>query len=143
MARDRGGPQAAFQLLIYPVTDHDLETPSYREFAEGYLLEAKSMRWFWDHYVPSAEVRNEPYASPLRAPDLSGLPAALMMTAECDVLRDEGESYAARLEAAGVSVTLSRANGTIHGFMHPLASRLPFAEAGLAEAASALRAALA
>lgn len=143
MARDRSGPTPAFQLLIYPVTDHDLETASYRAYAEGYVLEKEAMRWFWDHYVPDVATRDEPYASPLRAPDLSGLPPALVITAECDVLCDEGEAYAARLEADGVEVTLSRHEGTIHGFMHPFAGPLPDGAAGLADAASAVKAALA
>jgi acetyl esterase len=143
MARDRGGPQAAFQLLIYPVTNYNLRTESYQEYAEGHLLEAEAMRWFWEHYLPSPEAAEDPYASPLRAQDLSGLPPAFVMTAECDPLRDEGEDYAAKLKQAGVPVTLSRAHGTIHGFMHPLGGRLPHAKTGIAEAASALKSALA
>ena len=142
MARDKGGPAAAFQLLIYPVTDYNLETKSYKEYAEGHMLTADSMAWFWDHYLPTPEAGNEPYASPLRADDLSGLPPALVMTAECDVLCDEGKAYAARLEAAGVPTTLSHTEGTIHGFIHPLGGRLPFADKGIAEAGQALRAAL-
>ena len=143
MARDKGGPNAAFQLLIYPVTDYNLDTGSYKEYAEDHLLTAADMAWFWNHYLPTPEAGAEPYASPLRADDLSGLPPALVMTAECDVLCDEGEAYAAKLEAAGVPVTLSRTDGTIHGFMHPLGGRLPFADAGVAEAGKALKAALA
>lgn len=142
MARDRGGPSCAFQLLIYPVTDHDLKRSSYREYAEGYVLEAAAMRWFWDHYVPEPAMRDEPYASPLRASDLSGLPPAHVITAECDVLCDEGEAYAAKLESAGVPVSRSRAEGTIHGFIHPFGGRLPFAEASIEEAGATLRAAL-
>ena len=143
MARDKGGPSAAFQLLIYPVTDYNLDSGSYMEFAEDYFLTRDSMAWFWDLYLPTPEAGKEPYASPLQAADLSGLPPALVMTAECDVLRDEALEYAAKLEAAGVPVTLSQADGTIHGFMHPLGGRLPFAEAGVAEAAQAIKAALA
>lgn len=142
MARDRGGPTLAFQLLIYPVTDHRFDTGSYQEFASGYLLEAADMRWFWDHYLPNAQAGEEPYASPLRADHLRGLPPALVMTAECDVLRDEGEAYAARLREDGVPVTLSRYAGTIHGFMHPLEGRLPFAQDGLAEIGAAVKTAL-
>ena len=143
MARDRGRPALAFQLLLYPVTDHRFDTDSYKEFATGFLLEAADMPWFWDHYLPNAKAGEEPYASPLRADDLSGLPPALVITAECDVLRDEGEAYAAKMQAAGVPVTLSRYPGTIHGFMHPLEGRLPFAKDGLAEAGAALKKALA
>ena len=143
MARDRGGPALAFQLLLYPVTDHRFDTGSYKEFATGYLLEGTDMPWFWDHYLPNAKAGQEPYASPLRADDLSGLPPALVMTAECDVLRDEGEAYAAKMQAAGVSVTLSRYEGAIHGFMHPLEGKLPFAKDGLVEIGAALQKALA
>jgi acetyl esterase len=116
MARDRGGPSLAFQLLVYPVTDHDYVTASYRENAEGYGMTARDMVWFWDHYLPNAESGKEPYASPLRAADLRGLPPALVITAEYDVLRDEGEAYAERLKQAEVPVTCTRYDGVHHGF---------------------------
>ena len=116
LARDRGGPEIAFQLLVYPVTDGRLNTASFRENAEGYLLTAESMRWFWDSYAPSAEERLRPYASPLLATDLSNLPPALVMTAQFDPLRDEGEAYADALSAAGVLVEKVRYDGFIHGF---------------------------
>ena len=143
MARDKGGPAAAFQLLIYPVTDFDLDTSSYLEYADDHYLTRDAMAWFWDLYLPSPEAGKEVYASPLQAAELSGLPPALVITAECDVLCDEGEAYAAKLEAAGVPVTLSRAEGMIHGFMHPLGGRLPFADPFVAEAGNAIKAALA
>ena len=139
MARDKGGPTAAFQLLMYPVTDYNFETESYREYAEDHYLTADAMIWFWNLYLPTPEAGKEPYASPLRANDLSGLPPALVVTAECDVLRDEGEAYAARLKEAGVSANLHRAEGMIHGYIHPLGGRLPFAEEAIRHAASAIK----
>ncbi len=116
MARDRKGPKIAYQLLIYPVTDHSVETASYRENANGYLLEKSSMVWFWDHYLNEAKDGQNPYASPLRANDLKGLPPAYLITAEFDPLRDEGEAYGKRLEDAGVPVRMKRYDGLIHGF---------------------------
>jgi len=116
LARDRGGPGLRFQLLLYPVLDHHFDTPSYRANATGYHLTRDAMIWSWGHYLHSPRDGALPYASPLRADDLSGLPAALVMTAEYDPLRDEGEAYAARLHAAGVPVTLKRYDGLIHGF---------------------------
>jgi acetyl esterase len=116
MARDRGGPALRHQLLIYPVTDADFSRASYRENAEGYLLTTKAMEWFWGHYVPDPARRQEAYAAPLRAKDLSGLPPAFVLTAEYDPLRDEGEAFAARLQQAGVPTRLQRYDGAIHGF---------------------------
>lgn len=117
MARDRGAPSFACQLLLYPVTDHDFETASYRENAEGYFLTREDMMWFWEHYLSDESQGAEAYASPLRAKDFSGLPPALVVTAEYDPLRDEGEEYARRLEAAGVRARLLRYDGMIHGFL--------------------------
>jgi acetyl esterase len=142
MARDQGGPAIRFQLLIYPVTDADFTRPSYAQNAEGYLLTTSAMRWFWGHYAPSEAQRREPYASPLRAADLSGLPPALVQTAEFDPLRDEGEAYAKRLQDAGVSTTLSRHDGLIHGFVS-MGLIAPKAQAAIDEAVGALAKALA
>ena len=116
MARDRRGPALVHQTLIYPVTDHAFDTPSYEENATGYLLTREGMRWFWGHYLARPGQGREPYASPLRAPSLAGLPPALVITAEHDPLRDEGEAYADRLRDAGVPVTLTRYSGMFHGF---------------------------
>jgi len=116
MARDQGGPRLRSQVLIYPVTDSDFERPSYRENAEGYLLTRDAMRWFWDAYVPDPSERANPYAAPLRAEKLAELPPALVLTAEYDPLRDEGEAYGSRLRDAGVRVETTRYDGQIHGF---------------------------
>lgn len=141
MARDAGGPPIAFQLLIYPVTDYNLDTPSYRENARGYFLWRDDMAWFWRHYLPNEAAGAEPMASPLRATDLRGLPPALVITAEYDPLRDEGEAYAKRLEEADVPVTLVRYPGMIHGFFGMSAS-IDDARKAVAGAAEALRKAL-
>ena len=117
MARDAGGPATRLQVLVYPVTDYACDTASYRTYAEGYgMLEAQSMRWFRDHYLRGEADRLDWRAAPLRAGDLSGLPPALVLTAQCDVLHDEGEAYAQRLRAAGVEVEYRKARGMIHGF---------------------------
>ena len=139
-ARDIGLP-LALQLLVYPVTDADLDTSTYREFADGYFLTAYSMKWFWDHYLPEGD-RFQPDASPLRADDVSGTAPALVITAEFDPLRDEGEAYARRLEEAGVPVTLSRYDGMIHGF-YRMPAVIDRANDALAESSAALRAAFA
>ncbi|MEV0386278.1 alpha/beta hydrolase [Nonomuraea sp. NPDC050643] len=109
----------AAQVLLCPATDASFDTGSYREFAEGYFLRADGMRWCWDQYVPDQARRAESTASPLRATarELTGLPPALVITAEADVLRDEGEAYAATLRRAGVPVTGVRYQGVIHGFL--------------------------
>ena len=138
MARDRGGPPLAFQLLIYPVTDADFDRDSYRRNAEGYLLERAGMQWFWDHYLPDRERRGEAYASPLRARDLSGLPPALVITAGFDPLLDEGEAYAERLRGAGVDVTCSRYEEMIHGFFS-MGSIVEGSRRAVEQAAAALR----
>jgi acetyl esterase/lipase len=142
MARDRGGPPLVQQVLLYPVTSHDLDTPSYHENATGYVLTREAMRWFWRHYLPDPAAGREPYASPLLAPSLAGLPPALVITAECDPLRDEGEAYAARLRDAGVPVTLTRYTGMFHGFFR-MTRLLDKAKAALDEVAASLRKAFA
>jgi acetyl esterase len=115
-ARDRGGPKLALQLLLYPVTDCDMTRPSYGENGVGYLLETDTMHWFWDHYCPDKARRSEPLASPLRAASLAHLPPALVVTAEYDPLRDEGDAYARALVAAGNDVEHVRCPGLIHDF---------------------------
>jgi acetyl esterase len=142
LARERRGPRIRYQLLVYPVTDHDFERTSYRENAEGYFLGREDMRWFWNHYVPSQADRKLFTASPLRARDLSGLPPAHVVSAEFDPLRDEGEAYAARLREAGVPVSLTRYDGMIHGFFS-MAAIIPRGREAILEAAGKLRAALA
>ena len=116
MARDRGKPKIGFQMLIYPVTDHAYETASYRDNADGYLLTKDAMVWFWNHYLTGAGDSANAYASPLRAKSFTGLPPAMVVTAEFDPLRDEGEAYAAKLREAGVPVKLKRYDGLVHGF---------------------------
>ncbi len=117
MARDRGGPRLASQVLLYPVTDYSFATASYQENAEGYLLSTTDMKWFWAHYLPEPARGLELYASPLRAADLRGLAPALVVTAEYDPLRDEGRAYASQLQAAGVPTTLLEYEGMVHGFV--------------------------
>jgi acetyl esterase/lipase len=113
MARDAGGPRIAGQVLVTPVTDCDLTRASYAANAEGYVLTASAMRWFWDHYADPAD-RKHPKASPLRAADLSNLPPALVVTSEFDPLRDEGAAYARAMTAAGVQVRHLACRGQIH-----------------------------
>ncbi|MGZ9935335.1 alpha/beta hydrolase [Streptomyces sp. NC-S4] len=119
MAKQRGDVRFLHQVLFYPVTDAAFDTDSYAQFAEGYFLRRDAMRWFWDQYTTDAAERAQITASPLRATldQLTGLPPALVITAEADVLRDEGEAYAARLRAAGVPVTALRVLGTLHDFV--------------------------
>ncbi|WP_068618803.1 alpha/beta hydrolase [Paenibacillus tuaregi] len=125
MAKERKGPSIKQQLLFYPVTDASFDTDSYHQFAEGYFLRRDGMQWFWDQYIPDQEQRKEITASPLQATteQLKGLPRALIITGEADVLRDEGEAYAAKLREAGVKVTAVRFQGIIHDFvmLHALA----------------------
>ncbi len=118
LARDRGGPRIALQILMYPVCDCDMETDSYRQFGKGLVLTEADMNWFYDHYLEGDKTkRGNPLVSPLRALSLAGLPPALIMTAEYDVLRDEAEIYGKRLAAAGVKVSIRRYQGVTHGFM--------------------------
>jgi acetyl esterase len=145
MAADRGDVRFVHQSMYYPVTDAAMDTGSYAQFAEGYFLTAKTMAWFWDAYVPDIERRAEPYASPLRAREdqLAGLPPAFVIVDEADVLRDEGEAYAARLRKAGVAVTTVRYDGITHDFMmlNPL-SDTHATRAAVAQAISVLSEAL-
>jgi acetyl esterase len=145
MANERGDVRFVQQSMYYPVTDAAMDTGSYEQFAEGYFLAAKGMAWFWDAYMPDVERRSEPYASPLRASDeqLDGLPPAFVIVDEADVLRDEGEAYAARLRAAGVPVTTVRYDGITHDFMmlNPL-SATQATRAAVAQAMAVLRDAL-
>ncbi|MEV5574344.1 alpha/beta hydrolase [Spirillospora sp. NPDC052269] len=119
LAKRNGGPALAAQVLFYPVTNAAFDTGSYERFEKGYFLSREGMRWFWDQYTTDPAERAEITASPLRASldDLTGLPPALVIVAEADVLRDEGEAYAARLRAAGVPVTAVRYQGIIHDFV--------------------------
>lgn len=119
MAKYRNGPSIRKQLLFYPVTDASFDTPSYEQFAAGYYLRRDGMRWFWDQYAPDHRLRDEITVCPLRAAteQLRGLPEALIITAEADVLRDEGEAYANKLREAGVRVTAVRFQGIIHDFV--------------------------
>jgi acetyl esterase len=141
MARDRGGPSINLQVLIYPITDRNFETSSYLQNADGCMLTRDLMVWFWNHYLIDEDSAADPYVSPLRAEDLSRLPQALIITAEYDPLRDEGEAYARRLKAAGVPVTLSRYDGMIHGFIR-MTARLDQARVALNEVADVLKRAL-
>ncbi len=129
-ARDENGPEIAFQCLLYPVTDNDLTRPSYTENEPGYILEAATMKWFWDTYCPDPSVRDHPDASPLKATSLAGLPPALIITAEFDPLKDEGEAYAVAMNAAGGSAEVICCEGLVHDFFGTAAvfecSRVPF-----------------
>ncbi|NKC01550.1 MAG: alpha/beta hydrolase fold domain-containing protein [Pseudomonadales bacterium] len=115
-ARDEDGPEIAFQCLLYPVTDSDLSRPSYAANGEGYILETATMAWFWDTYCPDQARRSEAHAAPLRAADLGNLPAALIVTAEFDPLRDEGEAFAEALKSAGNEAEWVRYDGMVHDF---------------------------
>jgi acetyl esterase len=138
------GPALRAQVLVYPVTDGTLGEPSMDENGDGYFLTKATMAWFWDHYMGDRDRATEPAASVLHAPDeaLAGLPPALVVTAEFDPLRDEGEAYASRLAAAGVDVTTSRYDGMIHGFFS-MGDFVPEGKAAIDEASEMLRAALA
>jgi acetyl esterase len=136
-ARDRNGPPITLQVLIYPVTDADFDRPSYRDAENQLILTREAMVWFWDHYAPDASHRAEPDASPARAVDLAGLPPAVVLTAEHDVLRDEGEEYAERLTQAGVPVDFRRHTGQMHGFFTLL--MLPGSERGYQQVVKAIK----
>jgi acetyl esterase len=142
MARDRGEPSLVFQLLVYPVTNRDFGTTSYEQNATGYLLSTDSMKWYWDHYIGDAADAANPYAAPMQEKDLSNLPPALVITAEYDPLRDEGEAYARSLQEAGVPTTCTRYDGMIHGFFG-MSAMIDKGKQAVSEAAAALKAAFA
>ncbi len=137
-ARDESGPSIDFLLLIYPVTSSGCDTGTYDEFAEGFGLSKASMLWFWQQYLSSEEDGRNPYASPLMAESFSGLPPTHVLTAEYDVLREEGESFAAKLQEAGVPTTHKRYDGMIHGFVH-CAGIFDVGKQSLLDAAAVLR----
>ncbi|SNB75210.1 acetyl esterase [Arboricoccus pini] len=146
LAKERHGPRFLSQVLFYPVTDANFDNGSYQTFADGPWLTKPAMEWFWNAYLPDASARQNPIATPLNATieQLRGLPPALVVTDENDVLRDEGEAYARKLAAAGVRVTSTRYNGTIHDFvmLNALAAT-PASEAAIDQAATVLRQAFA
>jgi len=142
MAKDKGTPAIKFQLLLWPVTDANFETASYNQYAEGHFLTKNMMKWFWDNYTTDAKQRAEIYASPLRATtaQLKGLPPAMVQTAGADVLRDEGEAYARKLDDAGVPVTAVRYNGMIHDYgLLNVVSQVPAVRSALLQASDELK----
>jgi acetyl esterase len=142
LAKERGGPKIDLQVLFCPTVDASFDTPSYRQFAIGYGLDLEFMEWFYDQYVPDPNRRNRSTVSPLRASleELAGLPPALVITAECDVLRDEGEAYARKLLQAGVPVTATRYLGAIHDFMiHNATAQTAAGRSAIAHANAMLR----
>lgn len=144
-AKQRGGPKLDFQLVFYPNTDASFSPDPFKQFASGYFLSREDVEWFLDQYLPDKTRRKEPTATPLNATldQLRGMPPALLITAECDVLRHEGEAYARKLMEAGVSVTATRYLGAIHTFvtLNRLAST-PAARSAIAQAGTALKHAL-
>lgn len=141
-AKEAGTPKLRFQALLWPVTDANFNNGSYNQFAEGHFLTRNMMQWFWDSYTTDPKERNDIHASPLRASldQLKGLPPALVQTAEMDVLRDEGEAYARKLEAAGVPVTAVRYNGMIHDFgLLNILGQVPGTRSAMDQAAQAIK----
>jgi acetyl esterase/lipase len=142
MAKAKNGPAIKLQVMMWPVTDANFETASYKELGEGRFLTRNMMIWFWDNYLPDKNARKEIYASPLQASleQLKGLPPTLIQTAENDVLRDEGEAYARKLNEAGVPVAFTRCGGLIHdyGLLNPLAE-VPAVKTALLQAAATIR----
>lgn len=141
LARDRRGPQAVFQLLVYPLVDYDDNRPSLHEFAQGYFLTRPMIDYFWAHYLAQPADGQHPHASPIKAESLAGLPPAMLITAECDPIRDQGEAYAQRLQEAGVPVSLKRYEGAIHVFFN-LAGVVDLGKQAIEDAGTALRTAL-
>ncbi|BAU74028.1 alpha/beta hydrolase [Metapseudomonas furukawaii] len=142
MAKDKGTPKIRFQALLWPVTDANFNNASYNQFEDGHFLTRNMMKWFWDSYTTDPRQRAEIYAAPLQATteQLKGLPPALVQTAEFDVLRDEGESYARKLDAAGVEVTAVRYNGMIHDFgLLNVLAKVPGTRAAMQQAGEALK----
>jgi len=142
MAKDRKGPKISYQVLLIPATDASVDTGSYHEYGTGRFLARAFMKYGWDLYAPDAKTRDNPYVSPLRASieELRGLPPALVITAENDPLRDEGEAYARRLKEAGVAVDAVRYNGTIHDFVLLNALRhVPSTEAAIEQVSAGVR----
>jgi acetyl esterase len=142
LARDTGGPRLVHQLLVYPNTDYQSDTPSLRENTDPLLFNRTSVDWYWRQYLRTPADGGHPLASPLRAPDLTGVPPATVLTAEYDPLRDQGEQYAERLRQSGVPVELVRYPGMVHGFF-AMAGVLDTATRALAYAADRLRRAFA
>lgn len=139
LQRDRGGPEIACQLLVYPVLDSACNSASYQTFGEGFLISTPDMQWYWEQYLGRPEDALSPIACPLLARDLTGLPDALVITAECDPVCGDGERYAARLRQAGVEATLSRYDGVLHGFF-AMPGVIDRAETAIAEATAFLKA---
>jgi acetyl esterase len=142
LAKERGGPKNKFQLLFYPVTDANFDTSSYIAYQDGYFLTREGMKWFWDNYATDSTNRKEPTVSPLQASieQLKGLPPALIINGEFDVLRDEGEAYAHKLMEAGVPVRAVRYHGTIHDFvmLNPI-TNTPAARGAIEQASDMLK----
>jgi acetyl esterase len=141
LSRDRGGPRLKFQLLIYPMVDFYDQSPSMQHYSKDYFLTREGMDWFTESYLPNREAGLEPSASPTNATDLRGLPPAMVLTAECDPLRDQGETYARKLQGAGVAVELKRYEGMFHPFFQ-FGAILDTAKVAMKDAASAVREAL-
>lgn len=141
IARDRGGPNVAFQLLVYPATDYHDDRPAMHEFAQGHFLTRPLLDYFWGHYLNGPEDGHHPHVSPINAESLAGLPPAIVITAECDPIRDQGEAYAERLREAGVPVSVKRYEGAIHAFFN-LGGVVDSGKLAVEDAAIALRTAL-
>ena len=142
MAKDKGGPALRSQVLLWPVTDANFDNASYQQFADGHFLTRNMMKWFWDNYTSDQGKRQEIYASPLRASkeQLQGLPQTLIQTAEFDVLRDEGEAYGRKLDAAGVKVSTVRYQGMIHDFgLLNVLAKVPAVRSAMQQAGAELK----
>lgn len=138
MAKDKNGPVISYQLLVYPTLNYSFDTESYLAFEEGYLLSTKDLEWFWNHYLQDEKDGINPYASPLLAKDLSGLPPALIIVAEFDQLRDDGEAYGKRLKEAGIPTEITRYEGMIHNF-YLMPAVFPQGKEAIEQSAKALK----